>query len=154
MPSNEEHQEHTFQRYGIRAEDIHRWMDEPWVLYGQQHRWTRHDLKIIPKVFIDKYGEELTKQIMIDHILLDQKQGMLPERTDVELSNKIMIDNILVDQKQEMLPENTDIKMSNNLSNLFQLFQLLIVTVIICVLYYLLFRSSGLTRLFLISIGI
>ena len=59
MPSNEEHAEHSFKRYGVRASDIHRWMDEPWKIYGEKHRWTRHKADFIPQMFIDKYGEEL-----------------------------------------------------------------------------------------------
>lgn len=59
--------------YGVRADDIHTWMDAPSAIYGSSHRWTRHDLGLVPKKFLDKYGEELAKQIMLDHILLDRK---------------------------------------------------------------------------------
>jgi hypothetical protein len=55
-------------------------MDEPSQLYGPSHRWTRHNAKFIPQRFIDKYGEELARAIMIDHILLDKQYtaGRLP----------------------------------------------------------------------------
>jgi len=73
MPDHSEHCKRTRELYGVDGAEIHRWMDEPSQLYGSSHRWTRHDLSLIPKKFIDKYGEELAKQIMLDHILLDRK---------------------------------------------------------------------------------
>lgn len=60
-------------RYGVTGSDIHAWMDEPSQLYGSSHRWTRHNAKMVPKKFIEKYGAELARAIMIDHILLDRK---------------------------------------------------------------------------------
>jgi len=79
MPSNEEHSEDTFRRYGVRASDLHKWIDEPSELYGASHRWVRHNIRklrsdpnYIPKEFVEKYGEELARNIMIDHILLDK----------------------------------------------------------------------------------
>ena len=54
-------------------------MDEPYELYGPSHRWIRHDIRklrsdprYIPQEFVDKYGLELTRNIMVDHILLDK----------------------------------------------------------------------------------
>ena len=72
MPNHEEHCRHTKKLYGVRADDVHTWMDAPSAIYGSSHRWTRHDLALVPKKFLDKYGEELAKQIMLDHILLDR----------------------------------------------------------------------------------
>lgn len=71
MPNREEHCRHSFEMYGVRAEDVHAWMDEPSKIYGPRHRHTRHDLKLIPMKFVEKYGEELARAIMLDHILLD-----------------------------------------------------------------------------------
>lgn len=75
MPNNEEHARHSYDRYGLHAEDLHRWMDEPHKLYGSSHRWVRHqndDVKNPPKWAIDKYGLERTRDVMMDHILLDR----------------------------------------------------------------------------------
>ncbi len=73
MPGHEAHCRHSFQLYGVRAEEIHSWMDEPSQIYGSSHRWTRHDLALIPQKFIKEYGLELARQIMLDHILLDRE---------------------------------------------------------------------------------
>lgn len=78
MPNHEEHCQHSLELYGVRADDVHTWMDEPSSLYGSSHRWTRHDLALIPRKFIDEYGEELTRQIMLDHILLDRQWEVGP----------------------------------------------------------------------------
>lgn len=74
MPSREEHCQHTVERYGVTGEDIHEWMDEPSLILGPQHRNERHDPKQeIPPIFITKYGEELARNIILDHIFLDVK---------------------------------------------------------------------------------
>ena len=78
MAGHERHCRHSYELYGEPAGDIHRWMDEPARIYGPGHKWTRHDIKIIPKGFIDKYGEELARQIMIDHILMDSGRFTRP----------------------------------------------------------------------------
>ena len=74
MPINEMHSDYTFQMYGVKASDLHRWMDEPWEIHGKSHRQTRHNANFIPKKFIDKYGKELAQVIMEDHILLDNRE--------------------------------------------------------------------------------
>lgn len=74
MPSREEHCQHTLERYGVMGEDIHEWMDEPSLILGPEHRNERHDPKQeIPPIFITKYGEELARNIILDHIFLDVK---------------------------------------------------------------------------------
>ena len=73
MPNNEVHSDHSYERYGNKASDLHRWMDEPYELYGVSHRWSRHNTSFIPQIFIDKYGKELALAIMEDHILLDKR---------------------------------------------------------------------------------
>lgn len=73
MPNNLEHCQRSLERYGVEGEDIHSWMDEPAKIYGSVHRLLRHELDWIPKQFIDKYGEDLTRNIMLDHVSFDKK---------------------------------------------------------------------------------
>ncbi|MHA1973246.1 MAG: hypothetical protein ACTSW1_09645 [Candidatus Hodarchaeales archaeon] len=92
MPNNDEHSAHTLRRYGVSGSDIHAWMDEPSQLYGSSHRWTRHNAKFIPKQFIEKYGEEQARAIMIDHIMLDREENRLiddPEPVSFQKSDII-----------------------------------------------------------------
>jgi hypothetical protein len=78
MPGNEEHCVATLERYGVRAEEVHRWMDEPCRLYGVSHRKTRHDFnQPIPDEFVRRYGEAMARNIMNDHILMDLDSGQL-----------------------------------------------------------------------------
>jgi len=53
-------------------------MDEPSLIMGRSHRCERHDpirdLPIVIRLFGNEYGEELAKQIFIDHIYLDTKE--------------------------------------------------------------------------------
>ena len=80
MASLKQHCKHTFERYGVRGEDIHKWMDEPSQLFGSLHReWRHREEQVIPKVFIDKYGEDLARYIITDHLLLDQKEKSVYE---------------------------------------------------------------------------
>jgi len=84
MPSSKEHREHTFSIYGVDGASIHKWMDEPWRLYGPSHRKVRHDKnQELPQALIDEHGAKLAKNIMIDHILLDQGQEN-NEKDDLE----------------------------------------------------------------------
>jgi len=73
MPSLTEHCMFTKKRYGVTGRDIHKWMDEPVKLYGPNHRMVRHDkYQELPFSFIEKYGNELAYNIMLDHLLADQ----------------------------------------------------------------------------------
>lgn len=95
MPNNDEHSKHTYDIYGVRGEEIHKWMDEPSRLYGASHRKTRHDPdQSIPKIFVEKYGEELARNIIIDHILLDTKTPdfiePIADKTDVFLKTLVL----------------------------------------------------------------
>lgn len=73
MSSNRKHSDRSRRRYGYGGEDVHRWMDEPFRLYGSSHRKVRHEPdQEIPKVFLEKYGEELARNLMLDHILYDK----------------------------------------------------------------------------------
>lgn len=77
MPNVTEHSESCYRKYGVSGEDIHHWMDETVTLAGSGHRSSRHSLKQkIPQLFIEKYGEDLARYIMEDHILLDSKTKM------------------------------------------------------------------------------
>jgi len=59
--------------YGVDGKIIHDWMDKPVLLTGPHHRAHRHDINIeLPKKFIDKYGEELARNILVDHLILDK----------------------------------------------------------------------------------
>lgn len=91
MPNNEEHCRHTLSLYGVRGEDVHRWMDEPSQLYGSSHRWVRHDkYQEVPESFIEIYGEDLARNIMLDHILADSSEGRRPANwTSPEEKSKI-----------------------------------------------------------------
>lgn len=72
MPSNEEHSRKTLEKLGVNASDLHTWMDEPVKWAGYLHRFYRHDPNKPPKWAIEKYGSQLTKQIMQDHVSLDE----------------------------------------------------------------------------------
>lgn len=71
MPNNEEHSKSTYQKLGVWASDVHRWMDEPWKSYGRSHREIRHDPDAPPEWAVEKYGLALTQKIMSDHVELD-----------------------------------------------------------------------------------
>ena len=95
MPSKTEHCTHTLDRYGVTGEDIHSWIDEPSRL-GGNHRRFRHDPdQEIPKIFIDKYGEQLARNIILDHIYLDSFENRK------ELEEEINDEEILNDYYQE-----------------------------------------------------
>lgn len=78
MPLHEEHCRHSEQRYGVRGDDIHTWMDEPSLIMGYSHREERHnpvrDAPMIIRIFGAEYGDDLAKQIFLDHIYLDTKE--------------------------------------------------------------------------------
>lgn len=79
MPSFDEHCKFTYDRYGVTGEEIHEWMDEPVKLFGPSHRKIRHDPnQKIPQKFIEIYGAELSRNIVLDHILkdLETEQGV------------------------------------------------------------------------------
>jgi hypothetical protein len=77
MPNHEEHCLHSEERYGIRGDDIHAWMDEPSQIAGGGHRRYRHDLDSLPiaiRMFGEKYGNETVKNIFLDHLKLDSEE--------------------------------------------------------------------------------
>jgi hypothetical protein len=78
MPRRSEHTEHTISKYGVTGEDIHIWMDEPGKIYGSSHASDRHDRdQIIPHEFVMKYGEELARDIIQDHLYLHQLEKQI-----------------------------------------------------------------------------
>lgn len=88
------------------AEDIHSWMDEPCLLYGVSHRKVRHDFnQKIPQIFIDKYGEELARNIMTDHIILDLKGRELSKEDVKEIryrkKKKVKFDEMIIDLDEQ-----------------------------------------------------
>ena len=78
MPRRSEHSEHTMSKYGVTGEDIHVWMDEPGMTYGPSRASERHDRdQIIPHEFVIKYGEELARDIIHDHLYLHELEKQI-----------------------------------------------------------------------------
>jgi len=70
----EEHCQHSLKRYGVRGDEIHKWIDEPVRIAGRSHRQFRHDLASLPmavKMFEAKYGADTVKNIFLDHLSAD-----------------------------------------------------------------------------------
>jgi len=62
-------------RYGVTGDIIHTWMDEPVKIYGWSHRKYRHDCKMkIPMFLVRQYGEDLARNVVIDHLLADKEE--------------------------------------------------------------------------------
>lgn len=88
MPNHEEHCEHSFKRYRIRGDDIHKFLDEPCRMIGQNHREFRHDtktIKLVGEVFGQKYGRELSESIALDHITADHEEGIRKRKENILL---------------------------------------------------------------------
>ncbi len=78
MPTNKIHSKHSKEFYGVEASDLHKWLDAPVTILGSGHRKYRHSNSVldnIPKKFVEKYGYQLCKDIIIDHLSLEK----LPE---------------------------------------------------------------------------
>jgi hypothetical protein len=72
LPQNEKHKKYTKQRLGITGWDTHRWMDEPWRIFGLDHRMFRHEPWVwLPYFFINKYNKRLARLIVWTHLELD-----------------------------------------------------------------------------------
>ena len=78
MPNHEEHCRHSERRYGVRGDDIHSWMDEPSYIVGKSHRDFRHnpyrDSPTVIRIFGEEYGENIAREIFLDHIYLDNQE--------------------------------------------------------------------------------
>jgi len=88
MPNREEHCQHSFERYGVRAEDIHAFLDEPSQLVGSEHREFRHDyetVKLVGEMFGEKYGREIAENVALDHIMLDHEETSEKKRAELQL---------------------------------------------------------------------
>jgi len=76
MPDHETHCLHSLKRYGVRGDEIHTWIDEPSQFFAGSHRQFRHDFETINeavKVFGIKYGDEMVRNIVLDHWKLDSE---------------------------------------------------------------------------------
>lgn len=117
MPNLEEHCQRSQTQYGVRAEDIHRWMDDPRAIFGPGHRSVRHDVKkirsdpnYIPLKFRKKYGLELATNIMFDHIILDKqysKRGkckgkLLISGRGITYIPQVILNNLRLDKSNRM----------------------------------------------------
>jgi len=76
MPDHEEHCLHSEKRYGVRGDDVHRWIDEPSQVAGGSHRNYRHDLDSLSTAIqmFGEYGAEMVENIFLDHLLLDSRE--------------------------------------------------------------------------------
>jgi len=86
MPDHEEHCQHSLQRYGVRADDIHSFLDEPSKEFGPAHREFRHDsetVELVGEMFGAKYGCEVAENVALDHIMLDHAQEIQQRKLEV-----------------------------------------------------------------------
>jgi hypothetical protein len=77
MPNLEEHCKHSEKRYGVRGEEIHKWIDEPSQVAGGSHRDYRHDLSSLQtaiQLFGELYGAEMVENIFLDHLRADSQE--------------------------------------------------------------------------------
>jgi len=115
MPDHEEHCLHSEKRYGVRGDDIHRWIDEPSQVAGGSHRDYRHDLDSLHtaiQMFGDEYGTEMVENIFLDHLRLDSredrenkkiKKGELPNpKIWTTEEDNYLIQNVLLNTDAEM----------------------------------------------------
>ena len=106
LPNGVKHSEHSLIMYGVDGYDIHSWMDEPSQIYGGGHRKFRHDPDIeIPQVFINKYGEELARNIILDHLYLDRELKNT-EPVEVVKETKFPVDLLFNECPYEYLSKN------------------------------------------------
>jgi hypothetical protein len=74
MPNHEEHCADSLKRYGKSFSEIHRWMDEPCLILGSQHRIYRHDPYVTPSEAKAIFGD-LADHVCLDHIRLDELES-------------------------------------------------------------------------------
>lgn len=87
MPNHEEHCQHSFNRYGVRGDDIHTFLDQPCKLAGRGHRTFRHDtktIKLVGEMFGKKYGKTLAENIALDHITADHEETIRNDKTAIK----------------------------------------------------------------------
>jgi hypothetical protein len=115
MPNHEEHCQHSLERYGERADEIHSWIDEPSRNWGQGHRQFRHDteaVKLAGKIFGKKYGRELAQNIVLDHIMLDHEEDIKSENSEA-----ITTEN---SENGVTIPKSTDFDSTGKISIMFR----------------------------------
>lgn len=79
MPSRVRHCQRSFERYGVRGENIHKWMDEAVKINAGEHRQFRHDtitIKTVGEIFGKEYGVAIAENIALDHIIFDHEEGL------------------------------------------------------------------------------
>ena len=74
MPSHEEHCQDSLRKYGKRFDGLHRWMDEPCIVMGKEHRLVRHDPYTTPQEARKLFGE-YADHACLDHIILDWRKS-------------------------------------------------------------------------------
>lgn len=77
MPDHETHCLHSLNRYGVRGDEIHTWLDEPSRIFGGSHRQLRHGYETINEavaMFGTKYGAEVVRNIVTDHWIADSEE--------------------------------------------------------------------------------
>jgi hypothetical protein len=74
LPNHEEHCLESLKRYGKTFSEVHRWMDEPCLILGSQHRIYRHDPFVSPKEAKAIFGD-LADHVVLDHIRLDELES-------------------------------------------------------------------------------
>ncbi len=97
----ERHAKHTEILFGVRADDIHKWIDQYfdqrrfrqpfWRLVADgwspyEHRKYLHHKEALPQaieVFKDKYSEDIIEKIFIQH-LKDDYNGYVPSKKDFD----------------------------------------------------------------------
>jgi len=124
MPNLEEHCNHSKDRYSVEGRDIHIWLDEPCRIYAGNHRILRHDIEtieLVGKIFGDKYGVTLAKNIASDHIYLDRiekkEKEFEMEKPEYEKKREELNKELL--REQAALPEIKIADMKNYLDRFF-----------------------------------
>jgi hypothetical protein len=98
MPNHEEHCEESRRRYGKSFSELHRWMDEPSVILGKDHRMHRHNPRKTPLEARQIFGEN-ADHACLDHIRLDELGGTKPpekegKKKTMKLKYKDLIDKV------------------------------------------------------------
>lgn len=107
MPNLNEHCAQSLQRYRVDGKSLHTWIDEPVKVAGPNHRKFRHsNNQEVPSFAIEEYGEELARNIIIDHISLDRNTGDLVLTEEEE--TQILKENIksLREEKRKLEYQN------------------------------------------------
>ena len=97
MPNHEEHCEESRRRYGKSFSELHRWMDEPSLMMGTDHRMYRHNPYKTPLEARRMFGEN-ADHACLDHIRLDELGGTKPSEEErketMKLKYKDLIDKV------------------------------------------------------------